>query len=925
MDTLGRITVNGKEQKFLIEADLSLLVFLRESLGLTGTKNGCSGKGHCGACTVIVNGEAKRSCVLKLNKIDGSIVETIESLYENNKFHPIQQAFIDEGAVQCGFCTPGMIMSTKALLDKNPNPSDVEIKEGLKNNYCRCTGYAAIMKAVKRASDYLKNGMTPLKEGQLSNTHTQVRKDVPKKVCGTSIYADDIYKKDVIHGKLLFTEYPHADIVSIDRKEAEKLDGVILILIAEDIPGKKIFGLHVPQQPILVENRAKYIGDPIAVVYAESEAIAEAAVKLIKVEYKPLPGIFSADEAMAEDSLRIHDEPNIRHHIKVRKGNIEEAFKKADIIIEGEYFTPSVEHAYMEAESCVSLYDDVGDLVVYTGSQSSQSMQKIIAASLDIPLEKVRVILTTTGGAFGGKEEPTIQIHCALGTLKTGRPVKMTLTREESIRISTKRHAEHIYMKHGATRDGKIIAFESKAICDIGAYISLSGAVVFRSAVVAAGPYDIPNANADSLGVYTNNNPGGAFRGFGSTQVTFASEIQMDKLAVALNMDPFEIRELNSLEKGKTTITGQVLKDGVANIEILDAVKELIQNKSFRASNGKKIGIGLAGSYKNVGIGTGKPDGAGAEIELMPGGRILAKIGATENGQGSDTAMAVIASRELNIDYYLVDILSSDTKYTPDAGDTTASRQTFVSGNAVKGASADFLKLLKNYAATLLNIEVAEIIHENDKFYDKNKKNSVDLGGIYDASKKLGEVIKAFYYYNPPETFPLRPSAEHVEGTTDHDFDIHYAYCFGAQVAVVEVDMETADVKVLKVFAAQDAGSTIHEMSIRGQVEGAIAMGFGYAMQENFIQKDGYIINNNLLKLRVPMIKQMPEIEVAIVEKPQLSGPFGAKGMGEVPVNPTAPAIINAIHDATGIWLNKIPFDREVLLSEMKKLNKEKS
>lgn len=920
MDQLGRITVNGKEHTFPLETDMNLLGFLRESLGLTGTKNGCGGKGHCGACTVIVNNEAKRSCVLKLNKLNEAVVETIENLYDTHAFHPIQQAFIDEGAVQCGFCTPGMIMATKALLNKTLNPSAEEIKEGLKNNYCRCTGYTAIKKAVIKASEYLQNGVPELEENQLSSTHAHVRKDVPRKVCGTSIYADDIYKENMLYGKLLFTEYPHADILKIDKNEALKLAGVVAIHTFEDIPGKKIFGLHVAQQPVLVEKRAKYIGDPLAVVLAESEAIAEEAVKLIKVEYNPLPVVFSADEAMKEDSIRIHDEPNKRLHIKVRKGNIEEAFKKADIIIEGEYFTPSVEHAYMETESCVSMFDEDGILTVYTGSQSSISMQEAISESLDIPLEKVRVILSTTGGAFGGKEEPTVQIHCALGTLKTGRPVKMTLTREESIRISTKRHAEHIYMKHGATKDGKLIAFESTAICDIGAYISLSGAVVFRSAVVAAGPYEIPNANADALGIFTNNNPGGAFRGFGSTQVAFASEIQMDKLAKALNMDPFEFRKLNSLEEGKSTITGQVLKDGIANKETLDAVKELMKGQTFKATEGKKIGIGLAGSYKNVGIGTGKHDGAGAELELTLGGRILTKIGATENGQGSDTAMAIIASRELNIDYNLIDILSSDTKHTPDGGDTTASRQTFVSGNAVKCVSTEFLKLLKEKAAELLNTGVSNVIQENDRFYDAENKHETNLMGIYEKAVKDGEVIKAYHFYNPPETFPLRASADHIEGTTDHDFDIHYAYCFAAQVAVVEVDEATGEVKVLKVFAAQDSGSIIHELSIKGQVEGAVAMGFGYAIQENFIQQEGLIPNNNLLKLKVPMIKQTPEIEVVIVEKPQLSGPFGAKGMGEVPVNPTAPAIINAIHDATGVWLNRIPYSKATLLEEMKRL-----
>ena len=907
-----RLTVNGVEHDVELNPQMTLLTFLRDQLGLTGPKNGCGCKGHCGACMVIVNGEAKRSCVEKLGKLDGAVVETIENLSQGKGLHPIQQAFITEGAVQCGFCTPGMVMASKALLDKTLDPTDDQIKQALKNNLCRCTGYISIVKAVKLAAEMLK-GNEIAKDEEI-----YIRKDVADKVTGKAVFADDMREENMLYGKLLLSDYPHAEILSIDTSEARATDGVAAVLTAKDIPGRKIFGLHLPQQQVMAEGRVKYTGDSVAVVFAETQAIAEEAVKKIKVEYKPLPGIFSPIDGMKEDAPKIHEKGNQLAHWKVRKGDIDKAFASADIVIEGEYYTPMVEHAYLETESVLVRAGDDGSLVVYTGSQSSFAMQDMIAKSLNIEKDRVRVVLTTTGGAFGGKEEPLMHIHAALGAMVTGRPVKITLTREESVRMSTKRHAEYIYMRHGAAKDGKLVAFESRAIVDVGAYASVSGAVVFRSAVVASGPYEIPNVKTDAFGIHTNNNPGGAFRGFGSTQVAFASELQMDKLARALNMDPFEFRLKNALEPGKQTITGQVLMDGVGYVETLQAVRSALQSVNYSPAEGKKIGIGIAGSYKNVGIGTGKIDGAGAVAELMENGRLLIKIGATENGQGSDSAMAIIAARATGIDYDNIDILSSDTKYTPDSGVTTASRQTFVQGNAVLCAATMFREKLLSFAAQLLNTGTASLGINGNAVVSSEGSTRMTLSEVFEKAMEQGVKLEAFHYYDPPETFPLRESADHEPGIDPHQYDIHYSYCFGTQAAVVEVDEKTGEVKVLKVIAAQDAGNAIHKQSVCGQIEGAVMMGAGYALQEEFLQKEGRVVTGDLLKLKVPFIKHSFDTEVLVVEKPQSTGPFGAKGMGEVPINPTAPAIINAIYDAVGVRIDSLPATKDKILAALR-------
>jgi CO/xanthine dehydrogenase Mo-binding subunit len=836
-------------------------------------------------------------------------------------------AFIEAGAIQCGFCTPGMVMSVVALLSRRPDPTEAEVKEALRHNLCRCTGYASILRAVRLAAAWMRGETADGAGSAPPGPHRAVGQSAPRagaaaRVTGLPIFAADLSFPDMVHGKLVLSEHPHAEVLAVDASAALASPGVLAVLTAADVPGRNAFGLLVPHQPVLAGDRVRHLGDPVAVVFAETEREAEAATAGVRVTYRPLPAVFTPEAALADGAPRLHEEdgpggqPNVMHRVEVRKGDVAEAFRRADVIVEDVYTTPMVEHAYLEPEAAVAVPGPGGSVTVWTGSQGSYAFRQMIAASLALPDEKVRVIFTPTGGAFGGKEEPTVQIHCALGAVRLGRPVRMVLSREESIRISTKRHAERIHMRHGATRDGRLVAMEARIVADTGAYASLGQPVVFRSAVVAAGPYDIPNVSAVSIGVYTNNPVAGAFRGFGSTQVAFASEVQMDKLARRLGLDPIEFRRRNALAEGKETITGQILGPGTSYLETLEAVAGKVEElraearaaaaAEARAGSGsaaarpsKRLGVGVASAYKNVGIGAGKRDAAGAVVGLTETGRLLVRVGSADIGQGSDTVMAQLAAEVTGFALDQVDVLSSDTALCPDGEETTASRQTYVTGNAVLEAARGFREKLAAFVAETYGARPGD-----------GTSQPVPLVEVAARARSAGRSIEAESFYVAPTTHALRETADKAPGEDPSLWDVHFAYCYGTQAALVAVDEETGEVEVLKVVAAHDAGRVINPQGVRGQLEGGIVMGIGYALSEGLVLEDGRIVNDNLLKLRVPGVGLTPEMDPVIIEKLDPGGPFGAKGMGELAMNPTAPAIVNAIRDAVGVYVNDLPADK---------------
>lgn len=917
----------NRNEVIATDPDKTLLRFLREDLGLVGAKDGCS-KGQCGTCTVIVNGKTTPSCMHKMGKLEGAQVETIEGLEQDGKLHPIQQAFLKLSAYQCGFCTPGMIMQAKWFLDQNPNPTRQEVREALKGHICRCTGYVKIIDAVMLAAEVLRGETTiTLDEGGAMGAN-RIRTDGYAKVTGHPVYTDDFKLVKPLQGKMVWPKYPHANILKVDVEEAKKMPGVKAVATYDDVPGRKDFGQGMfTQQPVICGQKVRFVGDPVAVVYAETEAQALAAVEKVHVEYEPLPLVTDPEEAMKPESPKLYEEyenGNLLSHAHTHKGSVEYGFAISDVIVEDDYETQCIEHAYMEPDAALSEYDENGKLTVYGSVQNPLGLQRDICACLDLPEEKVRVVIRPNGGAFGGREEPSVHIQAALGTLMTGRPVRMVFSREEMNFFTTKRHAMRLHYKLGATKDGKIQAIQARTVGDTGAYASSGEFVLFRSCVFGAGCYAIPNAWMDSYAVYTNNVTAGSMRGFGSTQPAVPLETLVDRLGEKLGMDPFEIRRINGLSFGKQTITGHVIDYSCGFLECLDAVEKRLKEEGLPAPSGphKKVGYGVAASMKNVGLGSGAPDHAWAQMKLDDDGKFLLMAGGVECGQGHDTVVVQIAAEMMGVSSNLIEIKIIDSDYTLDAGITTASRQTFVSGNACKAVAAHFREALITFAAETLGVSRG-MLQMNDEgiYHITDASCRISFADLAKAAKAAGVTIHEKYHYNAPQTHPYHDCSDNFDNKMVEN-RLHFSYCFSAQAVVVEVDELTGKVKVLRVYAANDVGKAVNPALVEGQIEGGVAMGLGMALSENFIQKDAQVVTKDLASLKLPKTVDMPEtLECLVIEEGHPYGPFGAKGMGELPLNATAPAILNAIYNAVGVRINKLPINSAELARKIQEKN----
>jgi len=566
--------LNGRPVQIEVDSDAILVDVLREDLRLTGTKRGC-GNGECGACTVIIDGEPVASCIYPAVKVQGKKVVTIEGLGTAEKLHPLQKYFLRDGAVQCGFCTPGELLTAKALLDKNPNPAEEEILQAISGNLCRCTGYKKIAAAVKNAAaeirgEEVENGKLTAWDADSGAIGRSVpRKEGVAKVLGQAVFADDLQFPGMLYGMVLRSKYPHALIKGINTDRASALPGVEAVLTSKDIPGSNKMGILAKDEQALAGDRVRFIGEPVALVAARSKSLAREALKLIEVDYDPLPVVNSPLEAMAEGAVKVHPQGNVQHHRKIRSGNIEEAFRQAHLVVEDTFKTQLVEHAYLEPESGVALLE--GDtMTIYAVSQGPHYQRNEVASVLGWPVNRVRIAQTTTGGGFGGKIDVSVHPYIALLALKTGKPVKMTYSRAESMAASTKRHPFIMKYKLGVDREGRLVAAEVEIIGDTGAYASFGPAVLTRSAVCALGPYYCPNVKIDAYAVYTNNPIAGAMRGFGSPQMSIAHEALMDLLAEKLGLSPVEIRRRNVFKDGSVTHTGQLLKAGVGMSRTLE-------------------------------------------------------------------------------------------------------------------------------------------------------------------------------------------------------------------------------------------------------------------------------------------------------------------------------------------------------------------
>lgn len=917
-------SVNNKKQNIEIEAGEMLSDVLRYRLGLTGTKISCN-ESECGVCTVLVEGEPVLSCNYPALKAAGKHITTIEGLAKAEELHPLQEGFIKHGAVQCGFCTPGQIMTATALLDEKPNPTDKDIEYALNDTLCRCGTYPAIVNAIHAAADKI-NQDKPIEfpkyefGGDLDVVGQVVaRPEAQDKVTGKAVYTDDISFPGMLFGATLRAGIPHGRVKKLDISKAIKLAGVQSVLTAADIPGRVNHGLIIQDWPALIAvgEKARYVGDAVAIVAADTQEIARNALDLIEVEYEGLPIVTNPVDAKGDNAPRVHEEGNLLKHIKVDKGDINQGFKEAEVIFEDTYYTPSYEHAFMEPECSIARPLDDGQIEVYVGSQIPYADRDQVAAALDLPLEKVRVRGPLIGGGFGGKEDIVGQIHAALLAQVTGKPVKILYDRQESLLVHPKRHATQIKVKLGLKNDGTLTAAQTELYGDTGAYASLGAKVMGRATTHSTGPYIVPNVKIDCYAMYTNNPPSGAFRGFGALQAAFAIECLMDQVAEELKIDPIELRRKNALRKGAITNTGQHLTESVGLLECIEKTHQAMLtytdgrdpfiSREVEGEPNKRRSWGFAVTFKNTGLGEGAPDNASAEIELLPDGKVETRISSAEIGQGLVTVLQMVTAQELSLPLDQVKVYLSDTDLTPDGGPTTGSRQTYISGNAARFAAVTLKNTMLSTLAEKFNLPPEEIELKNG--FAHANGNKISFAEVGELMREEGRDPKLVYDYKSPKTTPLGEAG-----------DKHFAYSFAAQAIEVEVNLDTGEVRVVRAVGATDVGRAINPLGLQGQVEGGLIMGIGHALTEEFIVENGEIFTDTLSRYRMPSIKHLPDdIKVIIVEDPTTEGPYGGKGVGEISTMPVPPAIVNAIYNACGVRFNQIPIDQDWLALQLDK------
>jgi aldehyde oxidoreductase len=808
-------------------------------------------------------------------KAQGKEITTIEGIGTLKNPHPLQLAFAKTGAIQCGFCTPGMIVRAKSILDKNLDPSRDEIKKALQAHICRCTGYQKIFEAIELAASFLR-GKTKSIELKLTGKGTigqpVTRPDALEKATGTTLYAADIAVDGCAYIKVLRSPHHHAKIIHIDKKEAEAIPGVLTVLTAEDIKGTNVLKMAGDDQPILCGNKVRFIGDPVAAVVATSEEIASYAVERIDVTYEPLEPVLTPEEALREGAIKVHDDrPNLFFEQPIIHGDVKKGFSESEVVIEKIYTTQSVEHAYLENDAGVAYIHENGQLIIMSASQNIHAHRKTISEALGLSLDKVRVIQTPTGGAFGGKLDVSVGGILGLAALKLKRPVKLVYTRSETFAATPKRHPFLMKMKVGAKKDGTLMALDFDLTADGGAYKSFSNSVTQRGLIHSQGPYRFPNAHVYGKAVYTNTAFKGAMRGFGVPQVAFAIESMLDDLAMELKMDPLALRMKNGFVKGDMTICGQVLDHAIGFQECMETLKPLYEKALNQAkantTNEIKRGVGLGGVW--FGPGRSAPDQSEAWAELLPDDTLQVWIGAADMGQGTETTFWQIAAETMGFPLEKVKVFTTDTEITPDGNFSAGSRQTYVSGRAVQ----------------MVVEELKKAMYENGvKTYTEMK------------AKGLPTLYKAV---NKPVT--SRPDPKTGQGVPWE------TYSFGIQMAEVAVEIKTGKVDVLKITSVHDLGTVINTQNMEGQLHGGIYMGLGYALMEEFV----YTKTDSFAKFRVPRAKDIPDMEIITLDIPRKKGPFGASGMAEYADVPTAPAIANAIYHACGSRIRDLPITPE--------------
>lgn len=732
----------------------------------------------------------------------------------------------------------------------------------------------------------------------------QINKTIPKigavdLARGRRFFSEDIPLNNALTLHVFRSKKVHARILSLDVEKARKVNGVVGILTAKDIPGKNRYGLINKDQPLLAHEKVRFAGEAIALVAAENRVAAQRALEAINVVYEDLPAVFDPEEALTAGAPLVHTKGNLLYRRVIRKGNAAEALSGCDLVIKKTYRTPHVEHSYLEPDAGAGFVDQDGTLVIYASTQNPHYDLKEVSEILGLEEERIRIIQAATGGGFGSKLDLTVQGLIGLALYHFQHPVRLVFSREEAFLATPKRHPMSIEMETGATRDGRIQALRARIICDTGAYASYGLAVTTRAAVHATGPYEIENVEVESLGVYTNNPIAGAMRGFGVPQVAFAHESQIHLLAQELGLDPLEIRKINALRAGSKTGTGQELKASVGMIKTLEAIEPHYRSakakwKTESIPEPLRRGIGIGSMWYGIG-NTGVQNPSSARVEMDSRGKVTLFSGAADIGQGSSTVLAQIASQVLGIEPSEVSLVIADTKWTTNAGATSASRQTYISGNAVKDAATRLADVLVTEAADVLKTPKSLLVLEDGFVVDsRHSDQRVPLSKLAKRAHDRGRPLSWQGYFDP-ETTPL-------DGETGQGAP-YATYAFASHLALVTADTSTGEIRVNRIVAAHDVGKAINPQNVEGQIQGGVGMGLGFALMEEFIPGKTASMGD----YHIPTSLDMPEIIPLIVEDEEPTGPYGAKGVGEPALIPTAPAILNAIADALGERIFRLP------------------
>jgi putative selenate reductase molybdopterin-binding subunit len=908
-----RIDVNGVGYDLLVEPDRSLVDVLRDELGLTGTKRACN-EGECASCAVHLDGTVVNSCLVLAVEAAGHQVTTIEGLATNGTLDPIQTAFAENFASQCGYCTPGMIMTAKALLADNPRPTEDEVRQAIRGNLCRCTGYTKIVDAIMAASGQVQVHHYRPSEHEVVGKPLE-RTDSLEKVTGKAPYAYDMRLPGMVYGEILRSPLPHARIVAIDTSAAEAMDGVLAVYTQADMPQNR-YGAFVQDETALADGVVRYQGEGIAAVIAVDEPTALRGLDAVDVEYDPLPGIFDPEEAMAEDAAQIHEgvERNIVAHNRVIGGDIDAGFDEADEVYEDRFITSRQCHTCMEPHGVVADYDPSGRVTLHMSSQSTFFDRFSLMGVFGLPANKIRILSPYLGGGFGSKSEThSVYVVAIQASMNLGRPVKMFHSRDEEFTSSRTRHPEIIDMKTGVKADGTITARSARVILDNGAYTSYGPGVSLTQSMLGGAVYRIPAYRYDGYTVYTNTPFGGAFRGFGSPQFTFAAECHTDMIAERMGMDPVEFRMKNLSRPGDTAISGPTLTTcGVA--DCVEQAAEKIEWMKRRAERKPGHGVGIA---CGVHFTSGKfhpnvnADFCAAGVKVNEDGSVSLMVGATEMGTGAaTTATAQICAQELGVELGDVDVICSDSETIPADFGTYGSRVTTLAGNAVRDACSQVRQQLYRAAAEALECSPEELSMGGRKvFVTADPERSIGLAECVQSSlfrDRDGRQIMAQAHYDAPCSLP---DPETGVG------DFAMSYSFGAHAVEVEVDEETGHVRIVDFVASTDCGNIINPALAETQVEGGAAQGIGYGLMEDLICNDGQVANPSFATYRIPTATEMPPIRAYWIETNDPRGPYGAKGLGEMGLVPTAAAIANAVYDATGARINRIPLTPERVLT----------